>query len=120
MSMDKLMSEVEESVEKEYGRAAAKFGCTNNSDHESYAILLEEMEEAETEVHLVRTQLEGFWALTKANDDDLSKYSRLLEMGRRAKLAACELIQVAAMAKKAAMTVGERNVIVDFTAGGNY
>jgi hypothetical protein len=113
MSMDKLIAEVTELVEKEYGRAAAKFGCTNNSDHESYAILLEELEEAQCEVSEVHFQLQHFWELTKANDDDLSKYSRLLEMERRAKLAACELIQVTAMAKKAAITVCDRNALVE-------
>lgn len=105
MSMEKLMIDVQELVKEEYYRASVKFGVTNNSDHESYAILLEELEEAEVEVTDVQNQLAKFWELTKANDDDLSKYSRLLELERRAELAACELIQVAAMAQKAAMTV---------------
>lgn len=105
MSMDKLITDVKELVQEEYSRATQKFGATNNSDHESYAVLLEELEEAQSEVTDVHFQLQRFWQLTKANDDDLSKYSRLLEMGRRAELAACELIQVAAMAHKAAVTV---------------
>ena len=113
--MEKLVSEVNNLVEAEYGRAAAKFGCTNNSDHESYAVLLEEMQEADVEVADARVQLEKFWLLVKANDSDMSKYSRLLEMERRSVLAACELIQVAAMAKKAALTVGQRTVFVDLT-----
>ena len=116
--MDKLLAEVKELEEKEYGRASAKFGCTNNSDHESYAVLLEEVEEADYEVSQVSVQLNQFWQLTKHNDDDISKYSRLLEMERRALLAACELIQVAAMAKKAAITVGDRNVVFDLTVKG--
>ena len=108
MSMDKLIVEVKECVEREYGRAGAKFGLTNHSDHESYAVLLEEAEEANTEISSLHLQLQRFWELTKANDDDLSKYSRLLELERRAVLAACELIQVAAMAKKAALTICDR------------
>lgn len=119
MSMDKLIVQVNECVEREYGRAGAKFGLTNNSDHESYAILLEELEEAEVEVRLVRTQLDGFWGLTKNNDDDTSKYSRLLEMERRAILAACEMIQVAAMAKKAAITVCDRASVEVFKEAGD-
>lgn len=115
MSMDKLIADVKGLVEEEYGRASVKFGATNNSDHESYAVLLEEMEETEVEVQFVRAQLDRFWDLTKNNDDDTSKYSRLLEMERRAVLAACEIIQVAAMAHKAAETVGNRSVFVDFT-----
>lgn len=115
MSMDKLIQDVDKLVEEEYGRASAKFGPVNNSDHESYAVLLEESEEAQSEVAEVHFQLQHFWQLTKANDDDMSKYSRLLEMERRAKLAACEMIQVAAMAKKAAMTVKNRSVFIDLT-----
>lgn len=115
MSMDKLIEDVKNLVKEEYERASAKFGATNNSDHESYAVLLEEMEETEVEVQFVRAQLDSFWDLTKNDDDDTSKYSRLLEMERRAVLAACEIIQVAAMAHKAAATVGNRSVFIDFT-----
>lgn len=113
MSMDKLIADVTHLVEDEYNRAAIKFGATNNSDHESYAVLLEELEEAQSEVAEVHFQLQHFWELTKANDDDLSKFSRLLELERRAKLAACELIQVTAMAKKAAATVEIRGELGD-------
>lgn len=115
MSMDKLIEDVKKLVDEEYNRAAIKFGATNNSDHESYAVLLEELEEADAELCQVQNQLEKFWLLTKANDSDISKYSRLLEMERRAVLAACEMIQVAAMAKKAALTVESGNVYVDMT-----
>lgn len=113
MSMEKLIKDVQNLVNEEYDRASAKFGATNNSDHESYAVLLEEMEEAQSEVAEVHFQLQHFWELTKANDDDLSKYSRLLEMERRALLAACEMIQVTAMTKKAAETVKCRTVYLD-------
>lgn len=107
--MDKLISEVKELVEKEYGRASAKFGPTNNSDHESYAILLEEREEAQAECEAVDELLKHFWSQVKRNasDDDKLKVCNKLET--YAMLAACELIQVAAMAKKAAMTVGDRH-----------
>lgn len=113
MSMDKLIADVKELVDEEYHRAAIKFGATNKSDHESYAVLLEELEEAQSEVAEVHFQLQHFWQLTKANDDDLSKFSRLLELERRALLAACELIQVTAMAKKAAATVEIRGELGD-------
>ena len=111
--MEKLLNDVKGLVDEEYCRAAVKFGATNNSDHESYAVLLEEMEEAEAEVAQARVQLEKFWLLTKENADDLSKLSRLMEAGRRAQLAACELIQVAAMFKKAAATVEIRGELGD-------
>lgn len=105
MSMDKLISDVAELVKEEYARASEKFGATNHSDHESYAVLLEEVEEAQAEVAEVYFQLSRFWELVKANDDNPSKVSRLLELERKSLLAACELIQVTAMALKAERTV---------------
>ena len=113
MSMNKLIADVTQLVSEEYGRASIKFGATNHSDHESYAILLEELEEAGVEVNDTHIQLDKFWWLTKANDDDLSKVSRLMEMERKAILAACELIQVAAMAKKASETIKLRGNLGD-------
>ena len=113
--MDKLIQEVTELVEREYGRASAKFGCTNNSDHESYAVLLEECEEAEAEYEGVQRAMAYLWALIKKNDADDTKFEACHRLQKRAMLAACEFIQVAAMAKKAAMTVGDRNVVLDLT-----
>jgi hypothetical protein len=113
--MDKLITEVKELVEKEYGRAAAKFGCTNNSDHESYAVLLEEMDEGMDDIKIVNQRIQLFWNSVKSNLSDEYKFSTCRGIEQAAVLAACELIQVAAMAKKAAMTVGDRNVVVDLT-----
>ena len=113
--MDKLVAEVKKLVEAEYGRASAKFGCTNNSDHESYAVLLEEREEAHEECAGVDQALHYLWDLIKRNAPDEKKFEICKNLETRALLAACEFIQVAAMAKKAAMTVGDRNVVVDLT-----
>lgn len=117
--MDRLIAEVKELVEAEYGRASAKFGCTNNSDHESYAVLLEETEEARDESAAVSDLLNYFWGQVKCNAPDQEKFKICKKLEMSAMLAACEFIQVAAMAKKAAMTVGDRNVFVDLlgTAG---
>ena len=48
--MEKLIQEANELVEREYGRAGDRYGLTNHSDHESYAIILEELQEAKAEV----------------------------------------------------------------------
>lgn len=111
MSMDKLISDVKGLAKQEYGRASAKFGETNNSDHESYAVLLEELEEAMVEVNEFQWQINKFWELVKSNDDDLRKYFRLLEMERRAAMAAAELVQVVAMVMKATATVCARGEV---------
>lgn len=108
MAMEKLIVEVAELIEREYGRAGAKFGFTNHSDHESYAIILEELQEAKADIDSFERELSLFWSTVKADDDDYYKYARLLQMQSVALLGACEMIQVAAMAKKAAITVGDR------------
>lgn len=114
MSMGKLINEVSECVEREYGRAGAKFGLTNHSDHESYAVLLEEFQEAKVDVDTFGSQLELFWELTKGDDTDDRKYHLLKQMQNMAIFGACELIQVAAMAKKAAITVCDRGAVTEF------
>ena len=111
MSMDKLISDVKALAKEEYARASAKFGETNNSDHESYAVLLEEMEESLVEVKEFQWQMDRFWELVRANDDDIRKVSRLVEMERRASMAAAELIQVLAMVMKATATVCARGEV---------
>ncbi len=116
--MDDLIAEVRELVDKEYGRASVKFGSRNNSDHESYAVLLEELEEAHAECGAAHDVLRYFWDLVKRNGSDEEKYKICNKLEACALLAACEFIQVAAMAQKAALTVGDRNVVIDFTARG--
>ena len=113
MAMDKLIKEVNECIEREYGRAGAKFGLTNHSDHESYAVLLEEFEEAKCEFEFVEKYLREFWDCVKS---DFSLYDKAVycqDTQRRALLCACEMIQVAAMAKKAALTIIDRATRVE-------
>lgn len=105
MSMEKLILEVNELVDKEYGRAGARFGLVNHSDHESYAILLEELQEAKFEVDSVDRCLEEFWYYVKSNSTASFKIESCQRLHRRALLCACEMIQVAAMAKKASATL---------------
>lgn len=96
------MKELKESVKvlmhEEYERAAEKFGKRFHSTHESYAVLKEEIEEAESEMKVVIAYLDEYWIRAKCNidTDDLSKM-----VEERALNAACELIRVAAMAYKA-------------------
>ena len=112
--MQKLIEDVARLVEEEYGRAGAKFGLTNHSDHESYAVLLEEVEEAEFELKVFREKMDELWRLIKCNDGDWEKHRQLYEMRKRAVLAACEFIQVAAMCQKANITVCDRGATEEF------
>lgn len=113
--MQKLIEDVGRLVEEEYGRAGAKFGLTNNSDHESYAVLLEEVEETESELEAFREDMKQLWQLIKCDDTDWSKHRVLHHMRRKALLAACECIQVAAMCKKADITVCNRGALIELS-----
>ena len=110
MSMENLMEEVKECVEHEYSRASDNYGPTNHSDHESCAIILEEFEEARSELNALSGELDSFWQAVKANDDNDAKQVLLKVIYMRAMLGACELIQVAAMAHKAMVTIQSREV----------
>lgn len=103
--VDKLIESLLPVVEEEYGRAGAKFGLKNNSDHESYAVMKEEFEEAEDEVCRLEGMLNTFWTCVKDNDTPDQKLYFCKRIKNIAILAACECIQVAAMAHKAAVTV---------------
>ena len=115
--MEKLIQEANELVEREYGRAGARYGLTNHSDHESYAIILEELQEAKDEVDAFERGLSGFGKMGGREEDGQVKLSQLVRMYRNALFGACELIQVAAMAKKAAMTVCERGAVRELKEG---
>lgn len=108
--MEKLIKQVSRVISEEYHRASATFGATNASDHESYAITLEELQEALENSHLCSVDLEEFWRLTKdKKGSDQDKLSSLDSLWTNAMLAACEYIQVAAMAYKAERTIRERS-----------
>ena len=106
--MTKLIEEVKELVEREYGRAGAQHGLTFSSDHQAYAVILEEYQEAKTEINQLEFKLSKFWDMVKRDADNYEKYGNLTSLYTTAIYAACELIQVAAMAKKEALTVCER------------
>lgn len=104
-----LMNEVEHSILKEYDRASEEYGPVHNSDHEAYAVLLEEFEESLDDVRYCEKEIEEFWKLVKdkTGPDDI-KVCRLKTIYAQALYGACELIQTAAMAHKAIRTIEER------------
>lgn len=98
--MDQLIEAVTVLVEEEYKRAAAKFGPKNHSPHESYAVLLEETEEAQEQVAVLQSRMDAFWLTVKGDATD-AMGAYLNSIKKAAILGACEFIQVAAMADKA-------------------
>ena len=98
--MDELILVVRSLVGDEYGRAAAEHGAAAQSPHEGYALIKEEVEEAEADMEALTQRLDHFWNCVKG--DDTRWYPHYLKQIRMtAVLGACELIQVAAMAEKA-------------------
>jgi len=95
--MKKLLTEVQACVFMEYQRAAEKFGPANNSLHESYAVILEEFEEAQTEERGFEWNLRSFWNGVMANTATNGQLQQMRSIAEKA----AEWIQVAAMCYKA-------------------
>lgn len=107
--MEDLIKSVQNLASQEYDRAAIKFGLINHSDHESYSVIKEELEEARDEYTALCSSLQNFWELVKSKDaDDVDKHTELSSLLSRAILAACEFIQVAGTAYKAQQTIRNR------------
>ena len=99
---------VEALAAQEYARASEMYGKINNSDHESYAILLEEVDEASEEFQRITSAMQALWICIKSDMSNDDKAKRLALIYRAASYGACELIQVVAMAHKALQTIDER------------
>lgn len=92
------LSTIGELIQAELDRANEKFPQFASS-HEGYAILLEEIEEAENEMNSIKSWLEELWEEIKLNDLEHQKI-HIEDIQDRAKNAIEELIQVAAMCEK--------------------
>lgn len=99
--MNVVREEVEKLVEKELAAATERFGL-NHSWHEKYAVMLEETEELEVEVRATKDFLKSVWFGVKNDWTDYAE-ENIQNVYERAVNAACEAIQVAAMAKKGIM-----------------
>lgn len=106
--MEELIKSVVCAECEEYGRASVKFGVVNNSDHESYAILREEADEAIDALVEVDDLTNVFFEMVKNNEEDKVKLDILNVIKNRAEEAAAESIQAAAMARKAIETIQRR------------
>ena len=106
--MEELIKQVINLECEEYGRASVKFGAVNNSDHESYAVLHEEADEAVDAMEDVDNLTDVFFEMVKNNEEDKVKLDILNGIKHRAEEAAAESIQAAAMARKAIETIQRR------------
>lgn len=65
---DKLVNDL---IQAEYDNACDNYGSSYNSLHEGYAVLLEEIEEAEIEMKTIKRDLESLWFFIKRNDIEM-------------------------------------------------
>lgn len=98
--MQELIDKVQELVAFELDRANTIHPPKFNSYHEAYAVILEEYEEMTAEVEKLECHMGGLWNSIKEDADDRT-HSWLEFMEKRAELIAAEVIQVAAMCRKA-------------------
>lgn len=94
--MSEMKAAVEKLVEKELESANQKFPMFR-SDHEGAAVIFEEIEE--TKDSLIDTEYQ-FGEMWKCIKDNMSGYPFIERLYAHAIEAACEAIQVAAMAQK--------------------
>ncbi len=91
-----LKDDISKVVEGELAAAIENFPMYHSA-HEGYAVLKEEVEEAEQELEVIKARLTNLWSCTKMNVvpketiNDLAKFAQLL---------ACEATQIAAVAQK--------------------
>ena len=98
--MDELIKEVVRLVAEEHKRAAVEHGAAAHSPPEGYALIKEEVEEAQAEMESIAQRLDHLWTCVK-NDENHYGPHYLMYIKKAAVLGACELIQVAAMSEKA-------------------
>lgn len=103
---DKLLKDL---VQAEYGNACDNWGSTYNSLHEGYAILLEEIQEAEEEMNKIKRDLDSVWFSIKRNDIEI--INMYLERIQESSLSCiAELAQVSAVMLKIKNTIVEAKV----------
>jgi len=95
--MEELKLEVEILSIEELERANKEFQPKFNSTHEAYAVLKEEVEEAEAELKNVKMMLEDCWFDIKRNT---TPNRNIIAIKNCAINLSAEAIQVAAMAQK--------------------
>lgn len=98
--MKELIKAIDSLVSDEIKAAADTHPPKFSSLHEGYAVVLEERDEAKDEIDIMDDWLLRAWDCIKV-DDTKGAECYFLNAERRAIMAAAELIQVAAMCRKA-------------------
>ena len=96
--LGKTLLALNEVMKDEYRMAVVKHGGTFSSSHEGYAVILEEIDEAKTDLEMLDVFAAALWEGVKS--DTYTTEELLKRFRNRAIHAAGELIQVAAMVEK--------------------
>lgn len=94
--MNVVSKDVEKLVEKELEAANERFPQFH-SEHEGWAVMQEEAEELQEEYDSIEMAMEQLWRRIR---DGIPTSLQVALVGQYAEAAACEAIQVAAMARK--------------------
>lgn len=91
-------------IEQELKRANNKFPLFS-SEHEAYAVLLEEVEEVEVEIQLIKARMDSLWEYVKSNCAYEYQSEKVKQIKEDAINGIQELMQVAAMCDKWEMSL---------------
>ena len=113
MFSKKTETKINEAVTLEIVNACKTYGAVYNSNHEAYAVLLEEVEETEKNLDYIKNRLSMFWDEVKQNNDnEVKSNARIIALD--AVELAKEACQIAAVCRK---ILGETdNERADYTA----
>lgn len=90
---------INEVVVLELIRAVKTYGQNYHSNHEAYAVLLEEIEEAEEELNYIQNHMTMIWDAVKTdNDNEVKSNARIIALD--AVELAKEAVQIAAVCRK--------------------
>ncbi len=96
---DVVLEEITKLIDKELAAANDKFGL-NHSNHESFAVLCEEIDETQERATEIKIRAADLWLGIKENETPEETRKRFSAVYASAAQLAIEAVQVAAMARK--------------------
>lgn len=90
---------VKSAITSEFQHAVKNYGVKYNSNHESYAVLKEEVDEARDELINIQNRLYDCWQVVKTDRDRIYK-NKVTKMKEHAEALALEACQIAAVFSK--------------------
>ena len=99
---EKLVADL---IQAEYKNACKKFGEKYHSQHEGYAVLLEEVEEAESNISSLKENVSTLWKYIKRNDWEVITLKSIENSLYYTNNAIKELAQVGAVLMKMQNTI---------------